>query len=288
MMTDLREVRSRYLAAEGGGSDFSLPRVVFVGGGHPSGGKPFEGDAGKKLSEYAGVDLLPLRGASVDFINLYARFPTKWRKEAAKKRAAGVLSDVVGANVVVLCGRRVCEAFGLDPHPYLKDRGRGVVTMPHPLEGYWWSSNAGNVKKMRVFFEGLDVLAPMRAISGLLPGVLASWSSDVGGYGWYPYPDVESARSDIQEFHEQAVFDELAGVYMPNCLPDDPFRVADPDPIGFVRFLRSDIEEYGFDPLNPYSSLTVTPDGGFPADCGANVRRVSLFPDLGDLLDAED
>lgn len=89
-------------------------------------------------------------------VNLFEALPSSWSRPAARAQAAR--QDLAGVDVLVLCGRRVADAFGLQGVELLAEvafRGRRALVMPHPSQASRWWNDPENRRRARLALRSL-------------------------------------------------------------------------------------------------------------------------------------
>jgi uracil-DNA glycosylase len=124
------------------------------------------GRSGRRLARLAGVEHLADRFGVINLVDHWPgrtahgdAFPAGLARDNARLLLGSLPADVA----LVLLGRRVERAFGLERGAYFRWRTvqdrqsdlRAVVTTPHPSGANRWWNEPANVRRARRFWRGL-------------------------------------------------------------------------------------------------------------------------------------
>jgi hypothetical protein len=118
---------------------------------------PLPGLAGKRLAMLAALASAAALGECFERQNVFPTFPgAKFPMREAKKLAAEAKPALKGRMVLML-GKKVAHAFGVDSPPFLivDIDGFKAVQVPHPSPMNLYYNSTENVEQAKVFFAGL-------------------------------------------------------------------------------------------------------------------------------------
>lgn len=130
-----------------------------------NGGIPFSGHSGQRLATLARMSLDQFL-ASVEAVNLLDNYPGREGGDETKgdafdsaqaRTAAAILVKKFHSRTVLLAGRRVAAAFGIElaPLAHVALHGGTVYLLPHPSGVNTWYNNLANVRAASTLLQCL-------------------------------------------------------------------------------------------------------------------------------------